>query len=61
MSENRQPDQGDEELQSLNADDLNVQELDDAVLEDAAGGTFEQQDDQAGFACEGYHCTNNVC
>jgi len=57
MSESPGPDQGKEELESLNADELNVQELDDALLEEAAGGTYEEM--RAG--CGGFSCTNNVC
>jgi len=59
MSENPGPEQ-DKELESLNADELDVQELDDALLEEAAGGTY-YQDDAMRAGCGGFSCTNNVC
>lgn len=47
-----------EELESLNADDLDVQELDEALLEEAAGGEFSQNEvpDCAAFSCSNYFC-----
>jgi hypothetical protein len=60
MSDSPGPEQGKEELESLNADELDVQELDDALLEEAAGGTF-YQDDSMRAGCGGFSCTNNVC
>jgi len=59
MSDHTSPREGKEELESLNADDLDVQELDDKLLEDAAGGTEYARDSFS--ACSGFSCTNNVC
>lgn len=44
------------EIQSLNADDMDVQELDDRLLDDAAGGAEEEV-----VACSGYSCGNYWC
>jgi hypothetical protein len=59
MSDNTDPQAGKEELESLNADNLDVQELDDALLEDAAGGSEFAR--EASLGCGGFSCTNNVC
>ena len=50
----------DEEIQSLNADQLNVQELDDKLLDEVAGGTFQDQDTLAA-SCSGHSCGNHWC
>jgi len=54
MSDTREPGKPagkkSEEIKSLNADDLNVEELDDKLLEGAAGGL-----------CSGFSCSNNWC
>jgi len=49
----------DEEIQSLNADQLDVQELDDQLLDQVAGGLDEQRDAVA--ACSGHSCGNHWC
>lgn len=46
------------EITNLNADDLDVEELDDKLLEDAAGGTYQEEMRAAcsGFSCGDYWC-----
>jgi hypothetical protein len=48
-----------EEIQSLNADQLDVQELDDKLLDDVAGGVYEA--DQVAASCSGHSCGNHWC
>lgn len=52
------PEHHDDELTNLNADDLDVQELDDKLLEDVAGGTdsSKELDACSGFSCSDYWC-----
>jgi hypothetical protein len=47
----------DDEIRSLNADELNVQELDDQLLDQVAGGLEEV----ARAACSGHSCGNHWC
>jgi hypothetical protein len=47
----------DEEIQSLNADQLDVQELDDKLLDEVAGGVYEAP----AAACSGHSCGNHWC
>ncbi len=49
-----------DEITNLNADDLDVEELDDKLLEDAAGGTYYQQD-EARAPCTGFSCGDYWC
>lgn len=58
MSDSTNP-PGKDEIEALNADDLNVQELDDALLEEAAGGNEYAR--EANMACGGFSCTNHIC
>ena len=52
------PDQPDDEVTSLNADDLDVTELEDELLEHAAGGAgFEFEDDAP--MCWDFTCGSN--
>jgi hypothetical protein len=49
-----------EEIQSLNADQLNVQELDDKLLDDVAGG-LESAERELAASCSGHSCGNHWC
>jgi len=49
-----------EEIQSLNADQLNVQELDDKLLDQVAGG-LESSDQEFAASCSGHSCGNHWC
>jgi len=44
-----------EDMTSLNADDLDVTELEDKLLEHAAGGTFEEES----ALCWDFSCGSN--
>jgi hypothetical protein len=59
MSDSTNPQAGKDEIEPLNAENLDVQELDDALLEEAAGG--EDFAREANMACGGFSCTNNIC
>jgi hypothetical protein len=48
----------DDEIQSLNADQLNVQELDDKLLDQVAGGL---EGEEAAAFCSGHSCGNHWC
>ena len=51
-------DEGTEEQASLNADDLDVQELDEKLLDSVAGG---MADALIADGCSGYSVSNTIC